>query len=169
LSIKVALIFRGPPGTGKSSLIDSLSELLKNKYTIGIINLDQQWLIKSSDNRERYYPDLSGLTSDIVFIEVAYAGNSTKNPKHWCDVLRVSSYKIRSFFLDTDMETCVKRVKARKDNLTPKEVRTYWKKDHMEPFFKGFALRANVKEVIISTDHREIADIANEILKDIGL
>jgi tRNA uridine 5-carbamoylmethylation protein Kti12 len=110
--MRILLILRGPPGSGKSEVRKSL------KTTLGmdneLLDLDQVIPEKFEDNLNQ------ALKHDFVVGEMHYGNGHTTDPELWINRFKEKKYKILSIVLQVSLDTCVKRAICRQSApLTP--------------------------------------------------
>jgi hypothetical protein len=130
---KLAIVLRGAPGTGKTTLSNTLRQhfgLLKASHA----KLDDGWGQgeKRFAGRDRY-GDLRG-QPDVLLIELGYGeplgesfAGATKNPREWLSVIENDGRAVVFFVLDIDRPECLYRVAARGD-LSPRYAEIAWER-----------------------------------------
>ncbi len=113
---KIAIVLRGPPGSGKTEVSRSLEGLFAGRCAIA--NLDQFWVQgeKRFGGRCRYW-DLDD-PREVLIIELGYGepwprsfDGATKNPKEWLQVLQEAQRQVFLFLLhipgdESRLRTC---------------------------------------------------------------
>lgn len=116
---KVAIVLRGSPGAGKSTVANALQVLYPQNCRV---ELDRYW----GPGEKRFagtcrYWDLRN-QPDVLIIELGYgepAGESfpgaTKNPREWVSILENDGREVFFFLLDIQESETKRRVSIRND------------------------------------------------------
>ena len=152
---KVAIILRGPPGAGKTTVANALQDhfhLARNSHVV----LDRFW----GKGEKRFagfcrYWDLRD-QSDVLIIELGYGEpvdesfpGATKNPREWISILESDGREVFFFLLQIAQSETVRRVSTRND-LTP----DYAKAAH-DRYNQGAVCCSATFSALIGTSHSE--------------
>lgn len=170
---KMAIILRGPPAVGKSSITMLLATKMLPGSTKGI-DLDDGW---GEDQKRRFpagegrYADLK-TSDDLLVLELGCGEpvgwvfeGATRNPGEWVEVLEREGRQIYSFLLTAEHATWRKRMlKKVKGNETNEEA-FYRLFDLQE--WKEFPTKARVREEQIDTTTIDQQGVAARIWQQI--
>jgi thymidylate kinase len=158
------IILRGPKGSGKSSISESLIERLGNgTYPLDIDITDEQEHLFEEHLRE-------ALFKEYVIGEIYSGKLHTSEPERWIKKFKDKDYTILSVILHTSLEECIKRVRIRDKDKADSDVQ-------IESFFNNFyqrlqtifAKKANVEETCINTERHSEQETTEKILRHLGL
>lgn len=177
MSRKVAIVLRGAPGTGKTTIWNALSEHFGHSKS-GLVRLDDGW----GRGERRFsgsarYADLDG-QPEVLVIELGYGepegegfAGATKNPREWLAALEREGRAVHSFVLNVDKEECLRRVAAR-GNMPSWYAAGAWDRyapggvcctTTFSPRLGGF-----FAETIIDTQTSDLAASVAQIIKSVG-
>ncbi|WP_020472183.1 nucleoside/nucleotide kinase family protein [Zavarzinella formosa] len=174
-----AIILRGPPGVGKSTVRDLLRSYLGRSARH--IDLDAywgkgEWRYSQPDFR---YADLQLATEPVLLVELAWgepAGlafpGATKGANEWVDILQKAKRVIYPFLLTADWNDILKRLLDRhghdmQTNVLDQLGRASFY-EHQHPMFNYPAI-PGFTERTIDTTGRSGESVANEIKKVTGI
>ncbi len=170
---KIAVILRGPPAIGKSSV----TRLLAQKMLPGTtkqIDLDQGW---GRDQNWRFsagpgrYADLKA-TEDLLVLELgcgepcAGVAGATLNPREWVSILEAEGRQVHAFLLWTDYDTWQRRLLVKVPGGDPGAHEYYRLFERQE--WKDFPAKAGVREEPIDTSAIDEKGVAELIWERIG-
>jgi hypothetical protein len=124
MSRKLAIVLRGAPGTGKTTIRNALRHHFGHART-ALVSLDDGW----GQGERRFvgfarYADLAN-QPDVLVLELGYGepqgeafGGATKNPREWLAPLEEEGRDVYSFVLNVDRSECLQRVAARGNMLS---------------------------------------------------
>jgi hypothetical protein len=178
---KVAIILRGPPAVGKSSIRDRIVARLGGQATVRTVNLDAYW---GPPHEWRYnevafrYADLQ-LAKEPVLVVALSSGEppdlsfpgATRAAQEWVALLRQSGREVFPFLLWMDWNAAVTRLLARhRCNLhqVMRELGLYSLYEHQHQL-ATFPAIPHFQEHRIVTSSRTVDNVADEILQRAGL
>lgn len=172
---KVAIVLRGPPGAGKSTVANVLQVIYPKNCRV---ELDRYW----GAGEQRFagtcrYWDLRN-QPEVLIIELGFGEphgdgfpGATKNPREWVSVLENEGREIFFFLLDIQESESQKRVNSRND-LNPeyvKEAHDRYKQGAVCSSASFSALLGAVhKEETINTQEQALAETVARIVTKIG-
>ncbi|BDB97496.1 hypothetical protein [Saccharolobus caldissimus] len=170
-STKIAIVLRGPPGSGKSTVISELREFLLKQFSV---NCEVEVLDKFDLNIEkpnnRTYVNLRNTISknpQCILIELGWGDGATSNPKDWIELLEKAGFKIFLFKLTAPKDVIIDRVSRRynKGIGPPPEMalKIYdWYENNLD--FVTFPKKVGLNEVVIDTSMFKVKEIVTYIL-----
>jgi thymidylate kinase len=174
---KIAIVLRGPPGSGKTEVAQVLEGLFSGRCAF--VNLDQFWV----QGEKRFvgscrYWDLDD-PRDVLIIELGYGepwprsfDGATRNPKEWLRVLQNAKREVFLFRLDVPVEETLARTCHRMRPIDATTAATLYGTGHdcsTEVFTERAAMHG--QEVVIDTSRATgltLAATVKVILDKIG-
>jgi hypothetical protein len=149
--MRVFFILRGPPGSGKSEVRNSL------KTTFGmdnvLLDLDQVIPERFEDN----------LNQALNHDEMHYGNGHTTDPQLWINRFKEKNYKILSIVLQVSLDTCVKRAICRQSApLRPTDAINQYNLFYQK-YKDTFPVKAGVNEICVVNENRTPDEVAKEI------
>jgi len=162
---KVAIVIRGPPGAGKTSLIRELEANVSKEMTVRCLTLDHH-SGAPSNHRPRNYHNMGSLSEDCVLIELGDGGDATRNPDKWVGKLTSQGYSVHLFLLKAPLDELRKRTSIRKDWLDGLTLGS-WNSYRYDQNFIGFHKKLGLDQVEIDTTQATSSEAAEIILRSL--
>jgi cytidylate kinase len=151
--MRVLIIIRGPPGSGKSEVAKGLIESA-GKSNYELLDLDQIIEDKFESNM------VVALDKEFVVGEMHFGDWHTTEPEMWIRRFREKDYKMLSVVLKVCFDTCVKRAICREQHpLTPTDAI-----NQFNLFYHIFVNKAKVKEICVNNENKNPSEVAKEII-----
>lgn len=163
---RVAIVVRGPSGTGKTPLIKELERNLSKETSVRCIILDHHSGV-SSNHRPRNYHNLDSLSEDCILIELGDGGDATRNPRKWVDKLTSQGYSVYLFLLEAPLDELRKRTAIRTD-WTDAFTVGLWNCYKYDPNFIDFAKKLGLPQPVINTLQTSTSEAAQTVLKSLA-
>lgn len=170
---RLAIVLRGPPGTGKTTILNAL----QRHYRLPLnshVTLDDFWFPgeKRFADHCRYW-DLRD-QPDVLLIELGYGeplgevfAGATKNPGEWVSILEADRREVFFFLLDIDKAECLRRVAAR-GNLASQYTEMAWNRYAPGAVCSSAAFSSRIgsrhSEDVINTKDKDLAAAVKHIL-----
>lgn len=165
---RVALILRGPPGSGKTPVREILRRELLKLGPVREEVLDIHSGV-TDDNRHRSYHNLDSLHEPYILIECGYGGDATKCPNIWVDKLRSQGFEVNLYLLNASIEELKRRTSSRPPEWKEEFTVDGWKRYKTDPDALDFARRLSLPETEIDTTAVPADVVAKLILDRLSL
>lgn len=155
--MRVLIILRGPPGSGKSEVAKALKESV-GKSNYELLDLDQTIEDKFESNMA------VALDKEFVVGEMHFGDGHTTEPEIWIRRFREKDYKMLSVILKVCFDTCVKRAICReKHPLTTTDAIIQFNLFYQK-YQNIFVHKAKVKEIWVNNENKNPSEVAKEII-----
>ena len=154
---KLAIILRGPPATGKSTVAEAICASARTcGYSAKVVNLDQGWLAHERPSRHggpARYPELVSCSEDLLVVELAQGEPSllgvagegaTHNPLEWLSLI-MPEWQVFSFLLWADWDQLSARLRGCGE-VALGFFESCFRLHQSDPLFHDFAIRAGIPE-----------------------
>ena len=149
------IILRGPPGSGKTEIGNSLRDRLYLNHTF---QLDET----RADNFENNISTV--LDHEYVVGEMHYGDDHTTEPDRWIGRFSARGFNIISVVLQVGFETCVNRAVGRsKDPYCPLEAIKQYFLFHAK-YLQIFRSKTKLQEISVDSESKNPEQIVDEIL-----
>jgi len=155
--MRVLIILRGPPGSGKSEVAKALKESA-GKSNYELLDLDQIIENKFESNM------VVALDKEFVVGEMHFGDGHTTEPEMWIRRFREKDYKMLSVVLKVCFDTCVKRAICREEHpLTPTDAINQFNLFYQK-YQNIFVHKPKVKEICVNNENNNPSEVAKEVL-----
>jgi shikimate kinase len=155
--MRVLIILRGPPGSGKSEVAKALKESA-GKSNYELLDLDQIIEDKFECNM------VVALDKEFVIGEMDFGDGHTTEPEMWIRRFREKDYKMLSVILKVCFDTCVKRaIRREKHPLTTTDAINQFNLFYQK-YQNIFVHKSNVKEICVINENKNPSEVAKEII-----
>jgi hypothetical protein len=172
---KIAIVLRGPPGAGKTTIACEIRRRLK--VTTGFVMLDTFWYPgeKRFEGHCRYWDLIDDC--DALIIELGYGEpepekffGATKNPGEWLHILEAGGREVFFFLLWAPIAESLLRKQGRMESSYAREAHQRYDDGNAcsQSVFIPRLLRP-VFEPLIRTDQHSIQATADQILAAVQL
>jgi len=137
---KFAVLIRGSPSTGKSSIREELAKTLQaGQLNVKQVVLDKYEPEPVNNDAPRTYPALDSIGEDCVLLELGYGGFATKHPEGWRNKLIAKGFtKLYLIRLCASLQTVKSRTAQRTDGMKEGDATQVWKRYDTEEESSSF-------------------------------
>jgi hypothetical protein len=170
---RVAIIVRGSPGSGKSTIV---GHLLRHYVGSVFANLDNGWVMGEwrANGGDGRYADLRD-PSDILLVELAYGEptheglGATRNPREWIDILEGNERELFFFILKTRSRDSLREFGRRRRGDDPLAETVYDAYDRGCCTTEAFSKLSGFRETLIDAEHDgDAGTSASRVIERVG-